>query len=150
MADGLNTKMSFAVVANKEKFLKHKHAWKAWRLFKEFGCRVYPVAEDLARIEGCKGYSSLAELRGTVDVVVLCVHLDLAPEIVEQTAAAGAFCIWFQEKNWTEEIDQQCQEKGLKVVRGCVLKHKIYLKPFAYFHPCFWHGIGQPKVPSKY
>lgn len=129
MADGLNTKMSFAVVANKEKFLKHKHAWKAWRLFKEFGCRVYPVAEDLARIEGCKGYSSLAELRGTVDVVVLCVHLDLAPEIVEQTAAAGAFCIWFQEKTGRRKSINSAKKRDLKSSEAVCSSIKFTLSP---------------------
>lgn len=150
LLEGINTNMSFAVVGNKEKFLKHRHAWKAWRMFKEFRCKVYPVAGDLARIEGSKVYSSLEELQGMVDVVVLCVHLDIEPGIADKAAQIGASYIWFQEKNWTEEIDIRCRENGLIVVRGCVLKHKVFQKPFAYLNPCFWHGIGQPKMPSRY
>lgn len=150
MAGNLDTNMRYAVYASADKFLKKKHALKVWKTLKEFGCQVYPVAPGLQGLKGSKVYSDLAELKGKVDVVIPCLLPEHISDIVKKTFEAGAKYLWFQEKNWTPEFQEQCEENGIEVVRGCVLKHKTYKKPFAFFNPCYWHGWKEPKVPSKY
>ncbi|RJE48413.1 MULTISPECIES: CoA-binding protein [unclassified Dehalobacter] len=148
----LNTSMRYAVYADSHRFLKHKHAWKAAHCLKSFGCRVYLVAPDLKTktFEGSRVYPDLNALKGKVDVVVPCLRAELIQNIVVEAAECEAKAIWFQEQNWTPEFDAACRENGIEVVRGCVLKHKIYPRPFAYLNPCYWHGRKVNKVPGKY
>lgn len=150
MAGMLNTDMVYVIYANADRLKKHRHAWKAWHTLKDFGCKVFAVAPGLTRFEGSKIYNDLAALQGKVDVVVPCLKAEYLTELVSQCAEIGVKSIWFQEKNWTEELETQCQEVDIQTIRGCLLKHKIYAKPFAFFNPCYWHGRKENKVPSKY
>lgn len=147
--DTLDTSMGYAVLAKADRLLKHKHAWKVWKTLRDFGCKVYLVAPDINHYEGNKIYPDLNSVKGKVEVVIPCLRPEYLGDFVAETAAINANCIWFQENNWTPELDAQCQEKGLQVVRGCVLKHKIYQKPFAFFNRCYWHGWKETKVPNK-
>ncbi|MGE4271639.1 MAG: CoA-binding protein [Desulfitobacterium sp.] len=143
------TGQRYAVVGNADRFLKHKHAYKAWQILRQFGCVVHPVAEDLQRLEGFKVYPQLAALKDKVDVVVPCLKGELIPDIINQAQECGAQFVWFQERNWTEEFQEQADNAGIQVLRGCVLKHKIHPKPFGYLHPCYWHGLKSPKAPKR-
>jgi len=150
LAEGLTTADTYAVLGDALKFQKHKHAWKVWRALKEFGCVVYPVAEDLKRVDGSKIYLNLAELMDKVTVVVPCLPTERLKFLVSEAAAAGIRKIWFQELTWTEELQQECENAGIMVVRGCVLRHKAYpIVGVHYFNPCYWHGLRAAKVPGK-
>lgn len=150
LAEGLTTLDTYAVLGDAQKFQKHKHAWKVWRALKEFGCVVYPVAEDLNRLDGNKVYSNLAQLSDKVTVVVPCLLPERIKSLVSDAASAGAGRIWFQEQTWTQEFQQECDSAGIEVVRGCVLRHIVY-SPISmrYLNPCYWHGLRDVKVPAK-
>lgn len=145
----VTTAQRFAVIGNEDRFLKHRHAWKAWKTLEEFGCMVYPVAADLKRLEGSKVFPDLATLQDKVDVVVPCLRAEFISDIVTQAKDCGAKTIWFQERNWTAEFQEQADAAGIEVVRGCILKHKVYTKPFGFLNPCYWHGFKSPKVPKR-
>ena len=150
LAEGLTTADTYAVIGDAQKFQKHKHAWKVWRALKEFGCVVYPVAENLKRIDGSKVYLNLDELRDKVTVVVPCLLPDKLESMVSDAALAGVNKIWFQEQTWTQELQQECDSAGFEVIRGCVLRHKLYPSiSLRYLNPCYWHGLKDPKVPLK-
>lgn len=150
MLEGLTTAETYAVIGDAQKFSKHKHAWKVWRTLKEFGCVVYPVADNLKRVDGSKVYPSLAELKDKVAVVVPCLLPEHLDTLVQDTLSAGAGTIWFQEQTWTPQLHQQCEEKGIQVIKGCVLRHKDYPRfSLRYLNPCYWHGLKSLKVPSK-
>lgn len=149
LAGELNTAMSYAILGDSERFLKHKHARKAYQTLKEFGCITYPVAEGIGRLEGSKVYPNLSALQDKVDVVVPCLRPERLPDLMTEVQACGAKAVWFQEQNWTPEYQKQADDLGIQVVRGCILKHKIYPRPFGFFNPCYWHGLHSPKVPKK-
>lgn len=146
----LDTDMTYAVFANRDRILKHKHAWKVWRTLREFGCKVYVVAPGLNSFEGSKIYSDWVPLKGKVDVIIPCLRPHLLNDLIETAVQVEAKYIWFQEQNWTLEFDTQCKENEIEVIRGCVLKHKYYKKPFGLLNPCYWHGWNENKVPNKY
>lgn len=150
ITDDLDISMSYAVYTNSDRMMKRKHAWKVWRTLREFGCKVYVVAPGLKTFEGSKIYSEWTVLKGKVDVIVPCLRSELLTGLVEAAVEVEAKYIWFQEQNWTPELNAQCEENGIGIIRGCVLKHKIYRKPFALFNPCYWHGWKENKVPNKY
>ena len=150
LAEGLTTADTYAVIGDAQKFQKHKHAWKVWRTLKEFGCVAYPIAEDLKRIDGCKVYPNLAELKDKVTVVVPCLLPERLRSLVADVVSAGGTTIWFQEQTWTPELQQECRSAGIEVIRGCVLRHKVYPSmSLRYLKPCYWHGLKDTKVPLK-
>lgn len=149
LAGGLSTALSYAIIGDAERFLKHKHAWKAYHILKEFGCVSFPVSEGIARLEGSKVYPNLAALQDKVDVVVPCLRPERLPDLISEVQDCGAKTVWFQEQNWTPEYQEQADTLGIKVVKGCVLKHKTHTRPFAFLNPCYWHGLHSPKVPKK-
>ena len=148
-SESLHTGLSYAVIGTAVELRQHHHAWKVWRALKGFGCTVYLVAAELKRWEGAKVYPNLADLAGRVNVAVPCLSPEEMPNLVAETQAAGVEQIWFQEQTWSPLLQEQCERAGIQVVRGCVLRHKIYGKPLGYFHPCYWHGLRDLKVPSK-
>ncbi|MGC7873571.1 CoA-binding protein [Desulfosporosinus sp. SYSU MS00001] len=148
--EGLTTKDTFAVLGNAQKFKTHKHAWKAWRALKEFGCLAYPVAEDLQRIDGSKVYSGVQELKDKITVIVPCLLPEEMPSLVTEASFAGVKKIWFQERTWSQDVQEECEKMGIQVFRGCVLRHKKYpALSLCYLNPCYWHGLRDSKVPSK-
>ncbi|MDI6813781.1 MAG: CoA-binding protein [Desulfitobacteriaceae bacterium] len=149
LTESLDTGLRYAVLGRAEKFRKRRHAYKVWKTLKSFGCTVYPVASDFKRWESAKVYPDLASLKNKVDIVVPCLQPEEIPNFVEEAAAAGVKQIWFQEKTWTPEFQEQCDALGIIVVRGCVLLHKVYPKPLGYLNPCYWHGLKAIKVPKK-
>ncbi|CAA7602088.1 CoA binding domain protein [Acididesulfobacillus acetoxydans] len=147
--ESLHTGLSYAVIGSKEELRQHRHAWKAWRALQGFGCTVYLVAAELKRWEGAKVYPDLPALTGKVQVAVPCLSPEEMPDLVAEALAAGVEQIWFQEQSWSPEMHQQCELAGIQAVRGCVLRHRTYRQPLGYFHPCFWHGLRDLKVPLK-
>lgn len=151
LAEGLTTQDTYAVLGDAQKFQKHKHAWKAWRALKEYGCVVYPVAEEINRIDGSKVYANLELLKDKVTVLVPCLLPDRLKSLVSDATSAGARSIWFQEQTWTQEFQQDCDGAGIEVIRGCVLRHAVNpLVSMRYLNPCYWHGLRDVKVPSKH
>ena len=149
-AEGLTTVDTYAVLGDALKFKKHKHAWKVWRILKQFGCVVYPVAEELKRLDGSKIFHNLAELEGKVTVVIPCLPSESLKTLVSEAVATGVSKIWFQELTWTQELQQECDSAGITVVRGCVLRHTAYpIVGLHYLNPCYWHGLKAAKVPSR-
>jgi len=147
--ESLHTGLRYVVLGRAEKFRQKRHAYRVWKTLKSFGCIVHVVAPDLKSWEGSKVYPNLAALKSKIDVIVPCVLPEKIPNFVEEAAVAGATHIWFQEKTWTPEFQEQCDALGMVAVRGCVLLHKIYSKPLGYFNPCYWHGRKALKVPEK-
>lgn len=150
LKNNLDTSMGYVVLANGDRLTKHRHAWKVWHALKDFGCRVYVSAPDLTTFEGSRIYPDLHSLKGKFQVVIPCLKAEFLTNLVDEADEAGAEHIWFQEKNWTPELADRCREKGIEALRGCLLKHKVYKKPWAFFNPCYWHGLQENKVPSKY
>lgn len=149
LTESLNTGLRYAILGKAES-LRHKgHAYKAWKALKRFGVTVYLVSPELKRWEGAKVYPDLASLKDKVDVVVPCRLPEEIPDFVKAVAAAGASQIWFQEKTWTSVFQEQCEAMDIRVVRGCVLLHQTYRKPWGYLNPCYWHGLKALKVPEN-
>ena len=150
LTDPLTTEMRFAIVGNADKFRKKKHAWKVWKTLKSFRCVVYPIAPGMDRLEGSKVYDHLSALKSKVDVAVVCLLPEESSNLIAEAVEAEVQYLWFQEQTYNEDLIRECAEKGIEVIKGCVLQHKNYTLPFGVFHPCYWHGKGSNKVKCKW
>lgn len=93
------------------------------------GYRVIPVNPNENLIFGEKAYSSLEDIPGAVDVVVVFRKSELVPEVVEAAIRKGAKVIWMQEGVAHEGAARQAREAGVEVIQDrCILKE--YAKRF--------------------
>lgn len=137
---GLTTAMSFAVVGSAEKFKPGFHAGKVFRLLKDWGAEVFPVAADVEKIGRDKVFANLLLLPQPVDVVVPCLPAPFTFSIVQEAFEAGIHTVWFQPKTLSPEAAEFCLAREMGVVEGCALKFQPFDDWLRFFQPCFWHG----------
>jgi predicted CoA-binding protein len=78
---------------------------------------------------GEKAYSSLEDVPGSVEVVVVFRRSEYVPDVVERAIRKGAKVIWMQEGVVHEAAASRAREAGLKVIQDrCILKE--YAKRF--------------------
>jgi hypothetical protein len=160
---GLNTDMVYAIYGSTSEFgpenaprqltpktIKPKYEGKAiYELFKSAGIRIYPIATDLDKIDGDRTYHSLSALPGPVDVVITCLGKKQALKVVNEAADAGVRHIFFQPGTRSAEALSLCQAKGIESAKGCMLSHWSVNGLTRFISPCFYMGLGAPKLPVK-
>ncbi|MEO7587699.1 MAG: CoA-binding protein [Arachnia sp.] len=74
---------------------------------------VHPKAES---VHGAPGFSALADVPGTIDVVDVFVRSELAGDVVDQAIAVGVKAVWLQLGVIDEDAAERAREAGLDVV----------------------------------
>jgi predicted CoA-binding protein len=132
------------------KSLKPKCEGRAlYELLRGVGTQIYPVATDLDKVAGDKAYPSLSALPKPVDVLVDCLGKHRAVKVVEEAANAGIRHIFFQPGTDSPEALRLCEGKGIKVSKGCLLRHRAISGPVRFISPCFYMGLGATKLPVR-
>lgn len=140
LQEGITTALSFAVIGSPEKFSKNHHGYRVYKLLKELGAEVYPVAVELEKLEKDKVFPNLLSLPRTVDVVIPCLPEAFTLSIVQEAKEVGTNKIWFQQKTLSQDAWQFCQDQGLEIIEGCTLMYKNFGNLLKHFDPCFWHA----------
>lgn len=83
---------------------------------RELGKDIVPVHPKAEAVHGAKGYTSLAEVPGEIDVVDVFVRSALAGAVVDQAIAVGAKAVWLQLGVVDEEAAERAAAAGLDVV----------------------------------
>lgn len=108
------------------------------------GYQVYGVNPGLDTIDGDKCFSSLVELSGKVDGVVVCVSPQQAAEVIREAASAGITKIWLQQGAQSLETTKAAREVGINPVEGkCILMYAGEVKSIHAFHKFFAKLFGQ-------
>lgn len=77
---------------------------------------IIPVHPDAETVHGAKGYATLAEVPGEIDVVDVFVRSELAGDVVDQAIAVGAKAVWLQLGVIDEAAAQRALDAGLDVI----------------------------------
>ena len=91
-------------------------AYRVAKTLQQHGKRIVPVHPRAATVHGEKGYATLAEIPGPVDVVDCFVNSSLVGDIVDQAIAVGAKAVWLQLDVIDMAAAERAQAAGLDVV----------------------------------
>ncbi len=163
LSDGLTLDMTYAIYGSANEFgpeggprqltptvLKPKYEARAiFELLQGAGTRIYPVAADLKRLGEAKVYASLADLPERVDALIVSLGKEHSRRAVEEAAAAGIPRLWFQMNTYSEEALSLCAAKGIKVIKGCALRHRTVTGLTRFISPCFYMGLRATKIPVR-
>ena len=85
-------------------------------LLERLGKDIVPVSLKGDDVHGQKGYVSLAEVPGPIDVVDCFVNSQRVGAVVDQAIAVGAKAVWLQQGVIDEAAAQRAKDAGLDVV----------------------------------
>ncbi|WP_104109952.1 CoA-binding protein [Arthrobacter sp. N199823] len=85
-------------------------------LQRQLGHEIIPVSLKGDDVHGAKGYKTLAEIPGRIDVVDCFVNSHKVGAVVDQAIAVGAKAVWLQLGVIDEDAAQRAQNAGLEVV----------------------------------
>jgi len=85
-------------------------------LQQHLGQEVIPVSLKGDDVHGAKGYTTLADVPGTIDVVDCFVNSGKVGAVVDQAIALGARAVWLQLGVVDEAAAQRAEDAGLEVV----------------------------------
>lgn len=80
------------------------------------GQEIIPVSLKGDEVHGAKGYTRLADIPGTIDVVDCFVNSTKVGAVVDQAIAIGAKAVWLQLGVVDEAAAQRAADAGLDVV----------------------------------
>lgn len=80
------------------------------------GMEIVPVHPKAQTVHGARGYPTLADVPGPIDVVDVFVRSDLAGEVVDEAIAVGAKAVWLQLGVIDEAAAGRAAAAGLDVV----------------------------------
>lgn len=85
-------------------------------LQQDLGHEIIPVSLKGDDVHGAKGYRTLAEVPGSIDVVDCFVNSAKVGAVVDQAIAVGAKAVWLQLGVIDEDAAQRATDAGLDVV----------------------------------
>jgi predicted CoA-binding protein len=85
-------------------------------LQENLGMEIIPVSLKGDDVHGQKGYTRLADIPGSIDVVDCFVNSSRVGAVVDQAIAVGARAVWLQLGVIDEDAARRAAEAGLDVV----------------------------------
>ncbi|AJT42531.1 CoA-binding protein [Psychromicrobium lacuslunae] len=85
-------------------------------LQQSLGIEIIPVNPRADDVHGAKGYATLAEIPGPIDVVDCFINSERVGAVVDQAIAVGAKAVWLQLGVIDEAAAQRASAAGLSVV----------------------------------
>lgn len=91
-------------------------------LQQRLGMEIIPVSLKGENVHGARGYKTLAEIPGSIDVVDCFVNSQKVGSVVDQAIAVGAKAVWLQLGVIDEAAAQRARDAGLDVVMNACPK----------------------------
>ena len=101
-------------------------SYKVGKYLMDQGFKIFPVNPNIDNFLGIKSFSSLSDIKESIDVVDIFRKSELVESIVDEAIKIGAKIIWMQEGVTNENAATRARSAGLTVVMNmCMMKeHK--------------------------
>ncbi len=111
---------------------------------KSYGYEVFGVNPEMDQINGDKCFSSVTDLAGKVDGVIICLPPQKSVQVIRDAVAAGINKIWLQQGAQSVEAGKVARELGVTPIEGkCILMYAGKVKSIHGFHKFIAKVIGQ-------
>ena len=111
--------MNVAVIGASNK--SHRYSYQAVMLLKEKGHEVFPVHQRIKDIEGMRVYSSIKDIKDSIDTVTMYVGTEISNAIGEDILVANPRRIIFNPGAENSLLECKAKEKGIEAINACTL-----------------------------
>ncbi len=121
-----------------------------FRRLVDSGYEVFPVNPIASEVEGVKCFSSVVEVPGALDGVVVATPPAAAADVVRQCAEKDIGLVWmhrsFGEGSVSDEAVAECERLGIRCIEGgCPM---MFCEPVDFGHRCMrWWLQRKGRVP---
>jgi predicted CoA-binding protein len=100
-----------------------RHSHVAVHYLHHAGFDIIPVRPDRATVQGLPTYARLADVAGSVDLVVIFRRAADAARHIAEAVAKRAEAVWLPPGAWSVEAEREAREHGLMVVKDrCIVE----------------------------
>jgi predicted CoA-binding protein len=125
-----------AVIGASSNPARHSHAVVAY--LNGAGYDVIPVRPDAGEVVGLPACSTLADISGPVDLVVIFRRPEAVPAHIDQAAAKHVDVVWLQPGVWSDAAEAAARRHGITLVKDrCVAEEHRHGSQRA-GHPTKW------------
>jgi predicted CoA-binding protein len=128
---------------------EERHSNAVVEYLKTAGYDVVPVHPDGGKIAGVGAYRRLADIPGSIDLVVIFRRPEAVPAHVEEAAAKHVDTVWLQPGCWSLDAERAAKRSGVTLVKeSCVAEeHRHLAGPSG--HPRKW-GVHVSRRKAVY
>lgn len=127
----------------------NRHSHVVARYLAQEGYDVIPVRPDRSPVAGLAAYASLADIPGSVDVVVVFRNPSAVARHVEEAAAKGAVAVWLPPGACSAAAEGAARQNGLTLIKdSCIMEEDRYLSQRS-GHPAKW-GVHVRRRKPQY
>ena len=125
-----------------------RHSYTVAEYLSTAGYDVAPIRPDGAEVAGLRSYSSLADVAGQVDLVVIFRRPGAVPAHIDEAAARGIEAVWLQPGVWSAGADAAADRHGLTLIKElCIAEEHRHLSQQS-GHPAKWGVHVRRRKPT--
>ncbi len=111
--------MNVAVIGASDK--EDRYAYKAIKLLKEQGHKIFPVHQRVKTVQGLSVYPTLADVGEPLHTVTLYVGADVSTRIKDVIIQKQPQRVIFNPGAENPELEKLARENGIQVLRACTI-----------------------------
>lgn len=126
LQDFFNKEFTYAVIGASNN--PEKYGFKIVESLQKAGFKVIPINPKEEEILGIKAYSSLVEVKETIDVVDFVVPAHITLKTLEEVKQLGISKVWFQPNSFDENCEKFCKRNTISYLKDfCLLKSTLHV-----------------------
>lgn len=99
-----------------------KYGYKVFKHFLDLGIKVFPVNRKGGTILGKKAFSSLSDIPGEIDLVIMVVPPQISEQVVKEIVSLNIEKVWFQPGSESVKAVEYCHDNGvLTQTDSCIM-----------------------------
>jgi len=126
-----------------------RHSYTVAGYLRTAGYDVIPIRPDGDEVAGLRVYTTLADVPGPVDLVVIFRRPDAVPAHIGEAAAKYVETVWLPPGVWSREAEGAARRHGLTLIKECCIAEEHRHLSQQSGHPAKW-GVHVRRRKPKY